>query len=73
MPNRSLDFYIENGLELDWQKNIKIIVGVANGLHYLQDQRIAHLDLKPSNILLDSDMNPRIGDFRIARMLMCLL
>jgi L1 cell adhesion molecule like protein len=46
-----------------------MIQGIAQGLHYLHEQRVVHMDVKPGNILFDSGMNPRICDFGVAKRL----
>ncbi|XP_034711031.1 rust resistance kinase Lr10-like [Vitis riparia] len=75
LPNESLDKFIfsafGNNYSLGWHKLQDIAIGIAKGIEYLHqgcDQRILHLDIKPHNILLDHNFNPKISDFGLAKL-----
>ncbi|CAL0309343.1 unnamed protein product [Lupinus luteus] len=76
MENGSLDkrvFHCDdnNYKMLNCEERIKIIKDVSFALLYLHegwDSRVVHRDIKASNVLLDKDMNGRLGDFGLARM-----
>ena len=56
---------------LDWEKRFQIIVGTAKGLAYLHEDCldwILHCDVKPQNILLDSNYQPKVADFGLSKL-----
>ncbi|XP_020102080.1 putative receptor protein kinase ZmPK1 isoform X1 [Ananas comosus] len=56
---------------LGWKERYKIAVGVAKGLAYLHHEClewVIHCDVKPENILLDRDFEPKITDFGLAKL-----
>ncbi|KAE8677257.1 putative L-type lectin-domain containing receptor kinase S.7 [Hibiscus syriacus] len=76
MPNGSLDAVLhqdpENGVLLTWSHRQNIAVGLASVLAYLHqecEQQVIHRDIKTSNIMLDGNFNPRLGDFGLARLM----
>ncbi|XP_066336506.1 receptor kinase-like protein Xa21 [Miscanthus floridulus] len=75
MPNGNLDTWLhkkgdgEGPNNLSLAQRICIAVNIADALDYIHNDSgkpIIHCDVKPSNILLDDDMNARLGDFGIA-------
>uniref|UniRef100_A0A3N7G4E0 non-specific serine/threonine protein kinase n=1 Tax=Populus trichocarpa TaxID=3694 RepID=A0A3N7G4E0_POPTR len=73
MPNGSLDKYLydQPTVALNWSQRFRVIKGVASGLFYLHEeweQVVVHRDVKASNVLLDGELNGRLGDFGLARL-----
>ncbi|PWA90608.1 leucine-rich repeat transmembrane protein kinase [Artemisia annua] len=73
LENKSLDqaLFGKNKLSLSWSTRFEICLGVARGLTYLHEEsriRVVHRDVKASNVLLDSELNPKISDFGLAKL-----
>ncbi|XP_044947410.1 putative receptor protein kinase ZmPK1 isoform X2 [Hordeum vulgare subsp. vulgare] len=76
--------YVENGslanilfndqkaIVLDWKQRFNIALGIAKGLAYLHHEClewVIHCDVKPENILLDTNFEPKITDFGLTKLL----
>lgn len=75
VENNSLDHALlgrnSDTVKLNWSIRSQICLGTARGLAYLHEELerpIVHRDIKASNILLDQNFVPKIGDFGLARL-----
>ncbi|KAL4290975.1 hypothetical protein GQ457_14G025660 [Hibiscus cannabinus] len=81
MENGSLEEWLHPSMDrsefettrkLSFFQRVNVAVDVAHALEYLHhgcETSIIHCDLKPSNILLDQEMVPRLTDFVLAKIL----
>ncbi|KAM1808204.1 hypothetical protein ACFX11_031117 [Malus domestica] len=73
MPKGRLDAHLfEEESSLVWEVRYKIAQGLASGLLYLQQELehfVLHTDVKSRNVMLDSNFNPKLGGFGLAKLL----
>ncbi|KAI3431122.1 Protein kinase domain-containing protein [Psidium guajava] len=53
---------------LSLEHRLKIARGVARGLAHIHDKKLVHGNIKPTKILLNSDMEPLISDFGLEKL-----
>lgn len=64
----SLEDLLKSSQAIQVTRATKIFEDVATGLMHLHGKGILHCDLKPGNVLLDQDGNPRLADFGQSRL-----
>jgi len=64
----SLDVWLKDKTQSTMKdKQLFIMLGVASGLFYMHAEKILHCDIKPANIMLGRDLQPKIGDFGLSK------
>ncbi|KAL4561046.1 hypothetical protein LXL04_033208 [Taraxacum kok-saghyz] len=75
VSNGSLQSKLHNqstSSQLSWSTRFNILLGTANGLAHLHHSfrpPLVHYNLKANNILLDENLNPKISDFGLTRIM----
>jgi len=50
----------------EYEKRLRILVGVIEAIRYMHARDIIHLDVKPHNVLLTNDGIPKLCDFGLS-------
>lgn len=68
LPNGSLEDLLQSAGRLSVTQSVDIFRKICIGLNHCHGRGVLHCDLKPGNVLLDSDNSPRLADFGQSRM-----
>lgn len=64
----SLDHYLRRcGESLDDQNRLRMVLDIASAMEHLVSRHLVHRDLASRNVLLDSQMTCKVGDFGLSR------
>ena len=67
IPGGSLDETLERETTLELERAVQICIEVAAGLDAMHAAGLVHRDIKPHNIMLDTEGNAFIADFGLAK------
>jgi len=67
ISGHSLKHEVEQNGVFTEERLKKIIYAVGQAVDYIHEKNILHLDIKPSNILMDQNNNPKLIDFGISK------
>jgi serine/threonine protein kinase len=62
--HKSLDLYIKNNkISTSLLTKLYLLCQVIQGLRFLRDNKIVHMDMKPQNVLVGKGLLLRLTDF----------
>lgn len=67
VEGETLKAYIERSDIKEIEDKLKLLIKVCDGLHSAHTKGIIHRDIKPQNILINPNNEPKVLDFGIAR------
>ena len=68
MEHGSLESYLQkHSNDVTQFKKIRFVVGITEGLVYLATRGFVHRDIATRNVLLNSELTPKVSDFGMSR------
>jgi serine/threonine protein kinase len=68
-PGGALSSYLSEHKQIDIPETRQLFVQILEALKFVHDQGVAHRDIKPGNILLNSENQAKLSDFGVSAIL----